>query len=197
MPLKPTEVVDLAVPSQKIPPTTFQCPHCPRKLRRQSLLTAHLQNYHSTKSTSPPLTVESAPAPKKRKAEPEAERYFSYLTHSQSSFLASRCLQLPSQRDMSSVLSANLAVPRQNACKLSSNALFAGCGLTGHVPRRAQPRQVINPIYLQAHPSQVFRPFPPYHFFPYCSHGFVPSATGDPLDPVSLTGRLRRQKLVE
>ncbi|KAL5106207.1 hypothetical protein TcWFU_004968 [Taenia crassiceps] len=73
VPPKPTVVVDLAVPSQKIPPTTFQCPHCPRKMRRQSLLTAHLQNYHSTKSTSPPSTVESALAPKKRKVEPEVE----------------------------------------------------------------------------------------------------------------------------
>ncbi|VDM17706.1 unnamed protein product [Hydatigera taeniaeformis] len=73
VPPKPTEVVDLAVPSQKIPPTTFQCPHCPRKMRRQCLLTAHLQNYHSTKSTSPPSAAESAPAPKKKKVEPEVE----------------------------------------------------------------------------------------------------------------------------
>ncbi|CUT99254.1 glutamate receptor AMPA [Echinococcus multilocularis] len=70
---KPTEVVDLAVPSQEIPPTTFQCPHCPRKMRRQSLLTAHLQNYHSAKSTSPQPAVELTPAPKKRKVEPEVE----------------------------------------------------------------------------------------------------------------------------
>ncbi|EUB62383.1 glutamate receptor AMPA [Echinococcus granulosus] len=49
------------------------CPHCPRKMRRQSLLTAHLQNYHSAKSTSPQPTVELTPAPKKRKVEPEVE----------------------------------------------------------------------------------------------------------------------------
>ncbi|VDL90428.1 unnamed protein product [Schistocephalus solidus] len=33
-------------------PVAFQCPHCPRKLRRYSLLTAHICNYHRDDLTS-------------------------------------------------------------------------------------------------------------------------------------------------
>ncbi|VDD80067.1 unnamed protein product [Mesocestoides corti] len=56
---------------QKTAPTTFQCPHCPRTLRRQSLLTAHLQNYHSEQSGSQQSPVESSIPKKKTETETE------------------------------------------------------------------------------------------------------------------------------
>lgn len=65
---------ETSVSSSKTPLTTFQCPHCPRSLRRKSLLEAHLHNYHSN-SESAPLSPSEVPSVKKRKLDPESELY--------------------------------------------------------------------------------------------------------------------------
>ncbi|KAM7539325.1 hypothetical protein Aperf_G00000052160 [Anoplocephala perfoliata] len=73
-PAKPIEApMETSVSSSKAPPTTFQCPHCPRSLRRKSLLEAHLHNYH-TNTESAPLSPNEVPSSaKKKKTDPESE----------------------------------------------------------------------------------------------------------------------------
>lgn len=75
---KPTESVSPGVPAQKIRPATFDCPHCRRQFRRQSMLNIHLQNYHITKDITPQSSTEVSSTSKKKMEPNGTERYYSY-----------------------------------------------------------------------------------------------------------------------